>query len=167
MTDLSISAIRPQRRSESAAVREAVIASFGRTVEADLVDRLAADGDAPIALVAVEGGQVVGHVLFSPMRGAVRALALAPLSVRPESQGRGIGSALVESGLARAEAQGWDGVFVLGEPAFYSRFGFSTAAADAFASPFAGPHFQARVFRPDAFARGGPIAYAPAFATLA
>lgn len=57
----------------------------------------------------------------------------------PERQGRGIGSALIREGLARAEAGGWRGVFGLGEPAYYRRFGFDAEAARGFASPYAGP----------------------------
>ena len=98
----------------------------------DLVDRLRADGDAAIALVAAEHGRIIGQILFSPVRAPFRALALAPVAVLPGRQRQGIGSALIESGLARATTAGWEGVFVVGEPAFYRRFGFEPELAAGF-----------------------------------
>jgi len=56
-----------------------------------------------------------------------RALALAPVSVTPERQNDGIGSALIEEGLRRADAMGEPLVIVLGHPAYYPRFGFKPA----------------------------------------
>jgi putative acetyltransferase len=60
--------------ADRAGVREVVLAAFGGRQEADLVDRLRADGDAEISLVAVDGAHLVGHVLFSPMTAPFRAL---------------------------------------------------------------------------------------------
>ena len=65
--------------------------AFGGTDEARLVVALRSDGDATIALVAVEDDRVTGHILLSPMRAPFRALGLAPLSVLPEYQNRDIG----------------------------------------------------------------------------
>ncbi len=97
-----------------------------------------------IALVAVDAAGVCGHILFSLMTapGPLRTLALAPLAVAPGRQGRGVGSALVRAGLGAARAAAFDGVFVLGDPPYYARFGFSAAAATGFESPYSGPHFM-------------------------
>ena len=88
------------------------------------------------------GVRTVGHVLLSRMTAPVRALALAPLAVATDWQRRGIGTALVEAALERARAAGSQAVFVLGDPAYYRRFGFRADLAAGFASPYAGPHLM-------------------------
>ena len=160
--------IRDEGPADAPAVRALVEAAFGRPLEANLIDRLRADGDAAISLVAVDGGEVVGHVLFSGMAPPFRALALAPVSVAPHRQRSGVGTRLIRVGLARAKDGGWRGVFVLGDPAYYRRFGFDPAVARGFASDYAGPHLMA--LAPgggDLPATGGRIDHAPAFAALA
>jgi putative acetyltransferase len=81
-----------------------------------------------LSLVAEVDGEVVGHVLCT--RGHVDGtpvLGLGPLSVRPDVQGRGVGKALVHAVLGAAEALGEPLVALLGDPAYYSRFGFRAA----------------------------------------
>ena len=134
--------IRDERPEDAAAVRAAVRAAFGQDEEADLVEALRNAGDAAIALVAEQGGAIVGHVLFSPMREPERCLGLAPVSVAPEFQGQGIGAALIRAGIEQAKREGWRGIFVLGHADYYPRFDFSPDAARGCASPFAGPHFM-------------------------
>jgi putative acetyltransferase len=158
--------IRDETAADRAAVRRVVTAAFGRALEAALVDRLRAEGDAALSLVAVEDGRVVGHILFSPLKAPVRALALAPVAVVPARQRSGIGTALIEAGLERARALGWEAAFVLGEPSFYRRFGFDPALAAGFQSPYAGPFFMAMALRGVLPATSGPIEYAPAFSAL-
>ncbi|MGE3871281.1 MAG: GNAT family N-acetyltransferase [Pseudorhodoplanes sp.] len=90
------------------------------------------------------GGAAVGHVLFTAVRleGSdlpVDAAILCPLAVVPQAQGQGIGSALVDAGLRRLADAGTALVFVLGDPAFYGRFGFIAAAPHGLAAPFALP----------------------------
>jgi putative acetyltransferase len=126
--------------------------------EARLVERLRAEDDAMLSLVARVGTAAVGHVLFSRLAAPFPALALAPLAVRSEHQGRGIGSALVRAGLAEAEARGWRGVFVVGDPGFYRRFGFDPARAQGFATPYPGPFLMARSLGGELPARTGTIA---------
>jgi putative acetyltransferase len=158
--------IREEIAADRAAVREVVSLAFGHTVEADLVDRLRADGDAAIALVAVEHGRIVGHIMFSPLGAPFRALALAPVAVLPGRQRQGIGSALIEAGLARAAKAGCEGVFVLGEPAFYRRFGFEPGLAAGFQSLYAGPYLMALALSGPLPMLSGRIDHAPAFAAL-
>jgi len=155
--------VRSEERSDRLVVRDVVIAAFGRVDEADLVDRLRLDGDAALSLVAEEAGRIVGHVLFSPMPAPFRALGLAPVSVLPERQRVGIGSLLIRAGLARAEQEGWRGVFVLGEPEFYRRFGFEPSLAAGFQCAYAGPYLMARGLGGSLPAAGGALAYARAF----
>ena len=148
-------------------MRRLLEAAFGRPDEADLVGALRADGDVALSLVAVADGAVAGHVLFSPMAAPFPALALAPVAVLPERQGRGIGGALIREGLARAEARGWRGVFVLGEPAYYRRFGFDAKAAEGFASPYAGPFLMVVPLGEPLPVRRGTLVHAPAFVRTA
>jgi putative acetyltransferase len=82
-------------------------------------------------------------VALSRLKSPARALALGPVAVRTARQGQGVGSALVRQANARARELGFDIIFVLGDPGYYSRFGFSVAEAAPFPSPYAGPHFMA------------------------
>lgn len=127
--------IRPYRAEDAAAVRGVHLRAFdGREDEARLVGLLHAAGAAPVSLVAEaeSGGRVVGHVLFSPARidghGPKPLVAgLAPVGVLPEYQGRGIGSRLIREGLEACRRAGYDAAVVVGEPGYYSRFGFERA----------------------------------------
>lgn len=158
--------IRDEEPADIAAIHRVVEAAFQQSMEADLVDRLRADGDAVISLVAEEDGEIVGHVLFSPMSAPFPALGLAPVSVLPGRQNQGIGSVLIREGLKRAESRGCRVVFVLGEPAYYRRFGFDPALAAGFASPYAGPYLMALALDGKMPAERGRVDYAPAFAAL-
>lgn len=135
----------PEQRAQVHALN---CAAFGRADEADLVERLRADGLVRLSLVAVDDGEVVGHILFTelPTRldgRSVDAVALAPVAVDPRRQRGGVGSALVREGLARLAREGFEAAIVLGHPAYYPRFGFSAALAEKLASPFAGEAFMA------------------------
>ena len=158
--------IRAEQQDDEPAVVTVVEQAFKQAGEARLVCHLRADGDAVISLVAVVGGVVVGHVMFSRMVAPFRALGLAPLSVVPQYQQRGIGRSLVKEGLKQAKAQVWEAVFVLGDPAYYERFGFRVDLARGFSSPYAGSHFMALSLGANLPASGGKIGYAPAFASL-
>lgn len=101
--------------------------AFPKEDLAPLVRKLLRERPAPLSLVAARGAKLVGHVVFTECRvaGSREKLALlGPLAVAPDAQRRGVGSALVEAGLARLAREGVDRVFVLGDPAYYRRFGF-------------------------------------------
>ena len=118
--------IRYARPEDHAAIAEVVAKAFGQADEAELTGRLRATGDAMFELVAVEDGQIVGHIMFSRLWADRYELyaALAPLSVRPDRQRSGLGGDLVRAGLEAAKEFGAHGVLVLGDPAYYPRFGF-------------------------------------------
>ena len=150
-----------EQPGQEAAIRAVVGDAFGRSDESRLVDELRADGVLALSLVAIEGGSVRGHVALSRMQAPARALGVAPLSVRQADQRRGVGSALMRAAIARAGQRHYDIIFVLGEPSFYSRFGFTPEAAAGFQSRFAGPNFMALHLVKPAVA-ACPVAYAEA-----
>jgi putative acetyltransferase len=125
--------VREERSGDEAAIAALTEAAFrdqphSDGSEATIIERLRADGDLALSLVAEDaGGTIVGHVAFSPVTIADRAqgwYGLGPLSVSPARQREGIGSALVRRGLERLADERAEGCVVLGEPAFYGRFGF-------------------------------------------
>jgi putative acetyltransferase len=122
-------AVREERPEDRAAVRRVEEAAFGRPDEADIVDALRGDAAWALSLVAVVGGEVVGHLLLC--RGD-RAMTLGPLAVLPERQRSGVGAALMRAGLARVR----EPVVLLGHPAYYARFGFRPAAPDGITNPW-------------------------------
>jgi putative acetyltransferase len=158
--------IRDEKQADSEAVHELVAAAFRRPHEAVLVDRLRSDGTCAISLLAVEGDEIVGHVLFSKMTAPFRALGLGPVSVKPSRQHCGIGSRLIRTGLGRAREAAWQAVFVLGDSKFYSRFGFDPDLAGGFICRYSGPHLMAFALGGELPTREGYIEYAPPFASL-
>jgi putative acetyltransferase len=163
--------VRPERPDDAPAVRTVLERAFPTTAEAGLVDRLRRGGDLVLALVAVGGaGAIVGHVAFSRLRvgdvGAeAPAVGLAPLAVAEGHRRGGVGAALIRTGLTRLTEMQEGLVFVLGDPAYFSRFGFSVEAARPFAHDYAGGYFMALRLSPTA-PHGGMIRYPAAFSAL-
>jgi putative acetyltransferase len=159
--------IRQEIPKDAAAVRQVVLEAFGQDAEADLVEALRESGDAVMSLVADDEGQIVGHIMFSRMQAPDRCLGLAPVSVAPGRQNQGVGAALVRAGLARAGRDGWQAIFVVGEPDYYGRFGFSAAVADKFETAYPKPYVLALELAPNALtSRTSALLYAPAFLAL-
>lgn len=150
--------------------RDAFRARYGSgDSEVAILAGLRKDGDVIAELVAIEDGQVAGHAMFSAMTvdpASCRAAALGPVCARIERQGVGIGAALIRAGLVACAQQGIAAVFVLGDPAYYGRFGFHAAIAARVACAFSGPHFQALELKRGALAGVKSVAYAPAFAAV-
>ena len=146
-------------------VRALLLSAFPSPAEANLVKQLRSDGDVAIELVAERHNRIVGHLLFSRMTAPFRALALAPVAVLPDQQGQGVGSRLIEAGHERARREGWEAIFVLGEPAYYSRLGYSVTAAASFSSPYAGTYFMMLPLS-EGLPQQGEVAHARAFAAL-
>jgi putative acetyltransferase len=159
-------AFRPETPADYAAIRSLLIDAFSGPAEADLVERLRADDDVLTAFAAVASGLVVGTIVFVRLRfetgdQSVSAAGLAPLAVSPRWQKRG----MVRAGLDALARQGQQLVFVLGDPAYYKRFGFEVRTAAAYASAYSGPHFMALALG-DELPPPGSLAYPQAFSGL-
>ncbi len=132
--------LRSEGPAEERAVREVMSRAFAGK-HAGLVDTLrTSDAWAGLSFVAVEDGVVVGHVSLTRSRldaprKLLDVLVLGPLSVAPERQGRGIGSALVRHALTRLGARPEPLVFLEGAPAYYARFGFLPGGPLGFRRP--------------------------------
>lgn len=166
---MSAPTIRTARPADRSSIRSLVTEAFGGDAEAALVERLVADGDAVLELVAEQGGAIVGHVLFSRLeveeeRQSFAAVALAPLAVAARSRRGGIGAALVEDAHRRLAEGGEALSIVLGDPAYYGRFGYRREPAEDFTSDYQCEALQALTWR-EAPTRGR-LTYAPAFSTL-
>lgn len=144
------------------------IAFEGRTEEAELVDALRDSGELLLSLVATEGDEVIGHVAFSRLTidtadGPVGGVALAPVVVDPGHQGLGVGSMLIRIGIGLLAEREEQVIVVVGNPSYYTRFGFSCAAGKRYPGRHAGPHFLALVLGDPATAPIGPAKYPDAF----
>ena len=126
--------VRNEVEEDHDAVFEVVSAAFGKTDEANLVNRVR-NLPRMISLVAEQNGAVVGHIMFSPVRlihdgdpiGGVDIAGLAPVSVLPAHQKAGIGKALIKSGLLSCIESGFTACVLLGHPDYYPKFGFLPA----------------------------------------
>jgi putative acetyltransferase len=123
--------VRAERADDGPGVRGLLLAAFETDAEARLVETLR-PGHAwlpDLCVVAEENGAVAAFALLSRiMVGGERGLALGPVAVLPDLRKRGLGSAVIREGLRRATAAGERMVLVLGDPAYYGRFGFVPAA---------------------------------------
>ncbi|WP_421930622.1 GNAT family N-acetyltransferase [Phenylobacterium sp.] len=158
--------IRHATAADHAAIREVNVAAFGQPDEADLIERLRADGDKVFELVAEEDGAVVGHILYSRLWADSVNLyaALAPMAVRPDRQKSGVGSRLVKASLETAREFGAHAVIVLGHPDYYPRFGFTPEAARTVKALYSGsPAFMALEIEDGALAEPVMVAYPDAF----
>jgi putative acetyltransferase len=166
-----VTRIRDSFHSDLAAIREIHAAAFGRADEADLALRVMSSAKPCVSLVAEEDGEIVGHVLFSPVSVDGHSFArppmgLAPLAVTPDLQRGGVGSALSRAGLEACRALGAPFAVVLGHPSYYPRFGFVPAARFGLTFGAAPPRdsFMALELVPGALAGvRGPVRYLPEF----
>jgi putative acetyltransferase len=163
--------IREEAPGDISGIRTVHDRAFGGPDESRLVDRLRSDGLAVASIVAVAGDQIIGHALFSQLRieqpnSSIAAVALAPVAVVPDWQRRGVGTALIETGVKRCAERGVSAVIVLGHPSYYPRFGFSAELATVLESPYAGPAFMALELIPGSLAGGGKVIYPEAFSLV-
>jgi len=158
--------IRPEEAKDYDQVRAINLAAFEGGPEADLVDILRASCAEYLSLVAEDGGEAVGHILFTPVTiegptGGAEGMGLAPMAVRPERQRCGIGSQLVSHGLEMLQKRSCPFVVVLGHPEYYPRFGFKRASAFGLRSQWDGvpdEAFMVTVFDRGAMPDGGGVA---------
>jgi putative acetyltransferase len=166
---IGMALIREEIPDDYAAMRELNCTAFEGEAEGQLVDRLRSDGLVVVSLVAVEGGDIVGHILFSDLvveadQAILDAVSLAPMAVAPSFQRRGIGSALVRLGLAVCRERGKSVVVVLGHPEYFPRFGFSRELAKNLRGPYSGDAWMALELIPDALdGVQGTVRYPKAF----
>jgi putative acetyltransferase len=166
--------LRGETPEDIPAIHHIHTAPFGRPNEADLVDVLLQHNALTLSLVAVQGGRLVGHMVFSRVTitsetGTIEALGLAPLAVLPAYQRRGIGSQLVETGLAACRHTSYGVVVVLGHPHYYPRFGFTQAKPLGIVWEHDAPDeaFMVKEIQEGALARTqGVVKYRPEFATV-
>jgi putative acetyltransferase len=150
--------IRAETASDQSMIWQVNEAAFGSAEEADLVEALRTEGVVLLSVVAELDRQVVGHILFSRMSietptEVIAAVALAPMAVLPRYQRQGIGGRLIRYGLDALRALGERIVIVVGHPAYYPRFGFSTEQARSLESPFPPDAFMALELSPGALDR--------------
>jgi putative acetyltransferase len=179
---VTIARLRPEDPADVAAIRRVVTEAFARPdvpvpAEVGLVESLrGSEAWLPeLSMLAEAGGEVVAYALLTRVRvdpGAVPALALGPVGVLPDRQGLGYGTAVVQAALTGAAELGERLVVVLGNPAFYRRFGFEPAARFALTSPWSGlgDPWQALVLPASAGGAepppGGDVSYPPAWAQV-
>jgi len=167
-------AIRAEKAGDAKAIFQVITTAFGRDAEADLVDALRRRRQLTVSLVAERGGQVVGHVAFSPVivtspAETWEAVGLGPVAVEPSAQRQGIGTALVREGLRQCRRRNENVVFVLGHPGFYGPFGFVPSKPHGITWERSVPEslFQVAELRKNALAgRGGVVRYQPEFDTV-
>lgn len=165
--------VRRETQADYPEVFQVNLLAFGGDAESRLVEKLRSKPH--ISLVAVDEGKVVGHIFFSgifiedPEGGSSNTIGLAPMSVLPEYQNRGIGSMLVKEGLKVCADEGQEAVFVLGHANYYPKFGFAIAANKGFTCQFevADEHFMVIELIENALAgKRGKVTYPPEFSAF-
>jgi len=165
--------IRIEKENDRDAVYAINESAFETPSEANLVDTLREQAQPVVSLVAEGNGKVVGHIIFSPVsltgHPNLKIMGLAPMAVAPEHQSKGIGSALVRSGLEQCKQQGFTAVVVLGHPEYHPRFGFSPSSSFGIDCEYEVPEevFMAMELQPGALSgKTGRVKYHTAFSNV-
>ena len=166
----SLTIVRPENPGDIAAIGEVLVASFPSDVEARLVELLRDAGHLALSLVAEVDGKVVGHVEFSPVSAGLGApgVGLAPVAVVLGRRRQGIAGELTTRGLETCASLGCGWAVVLGDPDYYSRFGFHAAKGLGLVDEYGGgPAFQVVELVVGALPVGaGLVCYGPEFACV-
>ena len=165
---MSALTIRPENPADHAQIAVLTDAAFAEVEHSDgsevrIVNQLRSDGDLTLSLVAEDGERIIGHVAVSPVTisdGSAGWYGLGPISVLPAHQREGVGLRLMQRAIADMREMGARGIVLLGEPAYYSRFGFEHDPQLTYPGPPA-EYFQRLVL--DGDAPEGVVTYAPAF----
>lgn len=135
--------VRQERSGDKAAIFGVHEAAFGRSVEAELADRLRASASyvPELSLVAEIDREIAGHSILTRATieerpDQIGMLVLGPVGVLPRLQRQGVGSALIAEGLRRARGLGYGGVALIGHPTYYPRFGFRPGSRLGFTSTY-------------------------------
>lgn len=134
--------IRQETPADYDAITKITTKAFRQADEAQLISQLRKDGDIKISLVAYDENNIIGHIALSCLKSPKNALALGPVSVIPEKQKQGVGITLINHAIAQAQQKEVALIFVLGDPAYYTRFGFSVDLGAQYPCPYAGPYFM-------------------------
>jgi HAD superfamily hydrolase (TIGR01509 family) len=162
--------LRPERPDDLPGIRLVEESAFAHQNEADLVDLARRGGKSTLSMVAVQDGGILGHALFTPVtfdppHPGWRGLGLGPIAVLPEVQRTGIGSRLMRAGLEHIRRLDYGFVVLLGDPVYYSRFGFTPGGAFGLSSDYGdGDEFQVLELRPGVLAGSArKVKYIPEF----
>lgn len=158
--------IREAREADHINISVLVVNVFRQSNEAKLIDELRKNGNVAVELVAEDEGGLVGHICLSRLAAPDGWLALAPLSVRTEAQGRGIGSELVRYANDRARQAHFKAVVVVGDPDYYHKFGFVFNGPAELRSPYPPQYTGLYPIAPSAAAAKELLVYPEAFATV-
>jgi HAD superfamily hydrolase (TIGR01509 family) len=167
-------ALRPETPDDIPGIRRVEEAAFPHPNEADLVDLARVRGKSTLSMVAIQEGGVLGHILFTPValdplhpgwRNPSTGLGLGPIAILPEFQRTGIGSRLLRAGLEHVRRLDYGFVVLLGDPAYYSHFGFMPARVFGLSSDYGdGDDFQVLELHPGTLAGvRGHVKYIPEF----
>ena len=143
--------IRKEKDSDKEKIWKVNAEAFETGAEANLVNALRDSGISFISLVAVEGEEIVGHILFTAVEligddSGLKIIGLAPMAVLPKFQKKGIGSQLVKTGIEHCSNQGYDAVVVLGHPEYFPKFGFVPSVKYGIKSEYDAPDEAFMVF---------------------
>jgi len=159
--------IRPEQPADIEAIRAVHAASFPTELEAGLVNALRHSRRLIVSLVADEAGTIVGHVAFSPVTtvDGVTGVGLGPVAVIENHRRQGIAAQLIRIGLNSCRSSGYKWAVVLGEPAYYARFGFRSAVEFGLCDEYGGgQYFQAVELAPGGIpVDAGLVKYAAEF----
>jgi putative acetyltransferase len=125
--------IREEIPQDVGAIRGINNQAFGQPQEANIVDKLRANCDRLLSLVALQDEKIIGHILFSPVtiegnHGFLKGMGLAPMAVLAQFQRQGVGSELVQAGIQSLRKSKCPFIIVLGHPKYYPKFGFEPAS---------------------------------------
>ena len=165
--------IREEKKDDQDAVYAVNESAFETSSEASLVAALREQAGPIISLVAEDDGEVVGHIMFSPVslsdHPELKIMGLGPIAIAPAFQHKGIGSALVRAGIERCRELEFGAIVVLGHQKFYPRFGFLPASRFGIKAEYDVPEdvFMAMELQPNYLRRAaGTIKYHDAFGQL-
>ena len=165
--------IRTEAPADILAVDRLLKSTFETESEANLVMRLRENGCRTLSLVASDDeGQIIGYVMFSPVRlngDDLNCQGLAPLAVHADYRRQGLATELVKEGLTSLKEFGYPACVVLGDPNYYSRFGFEACEKSGFSCQWEVPigAFQVLELAENEFVnRGGLIEYSSEFSAL-
>ena len=130
--------IREEKESDIPPIAHIHNQAFNSADEARIVEKLRKNNKITVSLVCESDGEILGHIAYSPVysKNEIAGVGLAPVAVLPSVQKQGIGTKLINSGNHIVFSKGFEKIFVLGDPAYYSRFGFENAKKYNYFSQF-------------------------------